>query len=156
MMKSEMFRISSEPEATSAEVAVVREGLYRFNFDATGLTRHYDVNLFVRDRAGKIRGGLLGYVWAEWLHITELWLSDECRRQGLGARLLQKAERVASLVGARGAFLSTFDFQAPAFYARHGYEVYATLPDYPPGRAEHHLRKVFEMRGDSWHLHGRG
>ena len=138
------LRISTEPDATSAEIAVVREGLHRFNFDATRLATHYDITLFVRDGRGAIRGGLLGYVWAEWLHISELWLTDECRGQGIGGRLLQKAERVASLVGARGAFLSTFDFQAPGFYAKQGYEVYATLEGYPPGHAEHHMRKVFD------------
>jgi ribosomal protein S18 acetylase RimI-like enzyme len=82
-------------------------------------------------------------VWAEWLHITEFWLAEDCRRLGLGGQLLQKAESFATLVGARGAFLSTFDFQAPEFYVRHGYEIYATLKDNPPGHAEHHLRKVF-------------
>ncbi|HSF18187.1 MAG TPA: hypothetical protein VLK65_21815 [Vicinamibacteria bacterium] len=45
--------------------------------------------------------------------------------------------------GARGAFLSTFDFQAPDFYRRFGYEVYATLPGYPPGHTDYYLRKIF-------------
>jgi hypothetical protein len=40
--------------------------------------------------------------------------------------------------------LSTFDFQAPQFYLEHGYEVFATLPDYPPGHTDYHLRKLFE------------
>lgn len=138
------LKISSEPGATSLETAIVREGLHRFNFEATGQTRHHEVTLLVRDPEGAIRGGLLGYVWAEWLHITEIWLAKECRKQGLGRQLLRRAERMAAQFGARGAFLSTFDFQAPEFYARHGYEIYATLPDYPPGHSEHHLRKLFE------------
>jgi ribosomal protein S18 acetylase RimI-like enzyme len=139
-----MFTISSEPGATSNEIALIREGIHRFNFDATGLTKVHEMTLFVRDGVGAIRGGLLGYVWAEWLHITDIWLAEECRRQGLGGQLLQRAERAASSVGARGAFLSTFDFQAPGFYLRYGYEVYATLPDYPPGHTDYHLRKIFE------------
>jgi len=143
-----MFNISSEPDATSNQIAVVREGLHRFNFDATGLNRYHEMTLFVRDGVGAIRGGLLGYVWGEWLHITEIWLAEDCRRQGLGRQLLQRAEREAASAGARGAFLSSFDFQAPAFYLGCGYEIYATLPDYPPGHTEYHLRKAFE-RADS-------
>ena len=102
------------------------------------------MTLLVRDSAGAIRGGLLGYVWAGWLHITEIWLREDCRRQGLGGQLLQQAEREAASVGARGAFLSSFDFQAPQFYLAHGYQVFAGLPDYPPGHTDYHLRKIFE------------
>ena len=82
-------RISSEPEAGPEDIAVVREGLHRFNFDATGFREVRDVTVFVRDHHGAIKGGLLGYVWGGWLHITELWLSDECRGDGLGEAAAQ-------------------------------------------------------------------
>jgi ribosomal protein S18 acetylase RimI-like enzyme len=137
------FTISSEPEAGPEEVAVVRDGLHRFNFDATGFRDVHTVTLFVRDHRGTITGGLLGYVWGGWLHITELWVSEEYRRDGLGRQLLATAESEAVSFGARGAFLSTFDFQAPEFYRRCGYEVYATHPDCPFGHADYHLRKMF-------------
>jgi GNAT superfamily N-acetyltransferase len=143
-VSSEAFAISSEPDATPAETAVVREGLHRFNFAATGLTQVHTVTLFIRDGGGGIRGGLLGYVWGEWLHITDFWVADECRRRGLGSQLLEAAEREALRVGARGAFLSTFDFQAPEFYKSRGYELFGGLPDYPPGHTDYHLRKLFK------------
>jgi len=141
--ESDIFRISSEPEAAPEDIAVVRDGLHGFNFDSTGQTEVHTVTLFVRDRLGAIRGGLLGYVWGGWLHITDLWLSAECRGNGLGRQLLKTAEREAVSYGARGAFLSTFDFQAPDFYRRYGYEVYATLPDNPRGHLDYYFRKVF-------------
>jgi GNAT superfamily N-acetyltransferase len=139
------FAISSEPEATPNEVAIVREGLHQFNFAATGLTQVNSVTLLVRDAGGAIQGGVLGYVWGEWLHITEFWLADACRGHGLGSRLLERAELEASRVGARGVFLSTFDFQAPEFYKRRGYEVYGALTGYPPGHTEYHLRKMLRV-----------
>jgi ribosomal protein S18 acetylase RimI-like enzyme len=141
--ESGTFRISSEPGAGAEDIALVRDGLHRFNFDATGQREVHEVTLFVRDHLGAIRGGLLGYVWGGWLHITDVWVSEECRRGGLGRQLLETAEREAASFGARGAFLSTFDFQAPDFYRRYGYEVYATLPDCPRGHVDFHLRKVF-------------
>ena len=144
-MNPEIVAISSEPGATSDEVAIVREGLHRFNFAATGLTQVNTVALLVRNADGAIRGGLLGYVWGEWLHITELWLADACRGSGLGSQLLDNAEREASRLGAHGAFLSTFDFQAPEFYKRRGYEVYGALTGYPPGHTEYHLKKTFKV-----------
>jgi ribosomal protein S18 acetylase RimI-like enzyme len=143
-VNSEPYVISSEPAATPAETAVVREGVNQFNFAATGLMLVHTVTLLIRDAAGKVRGGLLGYVWAEWLHITDLWMEAECRRRGLGSQLLEQAEREAARVGARGAFLSTFDFQAPEFYKSRGYEVFGMLTGYPPGHTDYHLRKLFK------------
>jgi len=141
--ESGTLRVSSEPGAGPEDIALVRDGLHRYNFDATGFTDVQTVMLFARDHLGSIKGGLLGHVWGGWLHITELWVSEECRRNGLGRQLLTRAEREAWSAGARGAFLSTFDFQAPGFYRRCGYEVYATLPDYPSGHVDYHFRKVF-------------
>lgn len=142
-MSSETFTISSEPSATPDEAAVVRDGIYQFNFRATGMTEIQTIALFVRDGARGIRGGLLGYIWGGWLHVTDLWISKECRRRGLGGQLLARAEREAVSWGAHGVFLSTFDFQAPDFYLGRGYEVFATLQDYPLGHTDYHLRKVF-------------
>jgi ribosomal protein S18 acetylase RimI-like enzyme len=139
--ESNDFSISSEPGATPEDVAAIREALHRYNFSATELTEHHDVALLARDRQGIIKGGLLGYVWGGWLHITDLWVAEDCRRRGLGRELLERAEREASACGARGVFLSTFDFQAPDFYRRYGYEVYATLANYPPGHTHYHMRK---------------
>jgi len=143
-VSSAVFTISSEPSATADETTVVRDGLHRFNFDTTGRTQYQDITLFVRDGARAIRGGLLGYVWGEWLHVTDLWVAEECRKRGLGGQLLARAEREAAAFGARGAFLSTFDFQAPDFYRARGYEVYGALRDYPPGHTEYHLRKMLQ------------
>jgi len=140
-----MVTITSDPNARPEETAIVREGLHQFNFDTTGRAQYQDITLFIRDAAGAVRGGLLGYVWAEWLHITHLWVAENYRGRGLGGRLLARAESEATALGARGAFLSTFDFQAPGFYRARGYEMYGTLHDYPPGHAEHHLRKMFSM-----------
>ena len=140
-MNSEALAIFSQPDAMAHDLATVREGLHQFNFTATGLTQVTTVALFVRDADGAIHGGLLGYVWGDWLHITELWLADACRGHGLGSELLARAEAEAVRAGARGVFLSTFDFQAPEFYKSRGYEVYGELAGYPPGHTEYHLRK---------------
>ncbi len=148
-MSSGSFSVASEPGATADDVAVVRDGLHEYNFVVTRLRDVRTITLLVRDGRGAVRGGLLGYVWAEWLHITELWLAEECRGRGLGSELLETAEREAGAWGARGAFLSTFDFQAPAFYRRHGYEVYGTLTDCPPGHTDYQMRKLFSPRDRS-------
>lgn len=142
-MSSETFTIASEPSATPEETQLIREAVYRFNFEATGRPDYHDIALLVRDPAGQIKGGLLGYVWADWLHVTDVWVAEPCRGRGLGGRLLAQAEQEAASLGAKGAFLSTFDFQAPGFYRARGYEVRASFADYPPGHTDYHLWKVF-------------
>lgn len=142
-MESGTVSISSEPDASRSDADVVRMGVNRFNMNATGMAFVRDIALFVRDPAGTIEGGLLGYVWAEWLHITELWVSEAYRGRGFGGRLLAMAEQEAAACGARGALLNTFDFQAPEFYRARGYEALATLGGYPPGHTDYHMRKRF-------------
>jgi hypothetical protein len=39
--------------------------------------------------------------------------------------------------------LTTFDFQAPEFYAKHGFHTLAIVDDYPDGHASLLLQKVF-------------
>lgn len=141
MPKADDLVVSSEPDANPADVGQVRRGLHGYNAHETGLEAQQLVNLFVRDKAGEIRGGLLGYRWGGWLHLTHLWVAEPYRGRGLGRRLLETAEQEAMDTGAQGCFATAFDFQSPDFYRRLGYEVYAELPDYPPGHTTYHLRK---------------
>lgn len=84
----------------------------------------------------------MGHTWTTWLHVTYLWVDDRTRGTGLGSRLLAEAERVAREErGCHAARLETWDFQAPGFYKKQGYEVVCVIPDYPPGITEYTLTK---------------
>ena len=65
------------------------------------------------------------------------------RGRGLGGRLLAAAEQEAVRRGCVGALLDPHDFQAPAFYYKHGYELFGTLTDLPPGHVRYYLAKRF-------------
>ncbi|MFE6197965.1 GNAT family N-acetyltransferase [Streptomyces sp. NPDC057838] len=97
----------------------------------------------VNDSDGELAGGLVGHTWATWLHVTYLWVDERHRGRGLGARLLARAEHTAARERAcRSSRLETWDFQAPRFYQKQGYEVVCVVPDYPPGITEYTLVKA--------------
>jgi len=55
--------------------------------------------------------------------------------------VLQAIETEGRARGCRWAEVSTFDFQAPDFYRKAGYEQYGVKRDYPPGHANYLFRK---------------
>jgi GNAT superfamily N-acetyltransferase len=107
------------------------------------------VALALRDADSVIVGGLYGATMWSWLMIDGLWVAEALRGQGLGRRLLLAAEDLAVRRGCRGSWLGTFDFQARAFYERHGYAVFAELPGFPPGHTHLHLWKSLTPGGAS-------
>ena len=113
------------------------------NMELTGFRQWWHVAFSERDESGGLAGGIFGYVWADWLHVVTLWVRADRRGRGLGQALLRRAEEFARGKGCRAAYLSTFDFQAPALYARNGYRVIGRLADYPMGHTHFFLQKDF-------------
>jgi GNAT superfamily N-acetyltransferase len=66
----------------------------------------------------------------------------EDRGAGLGARLLEEFEAEARSRGCRRVFVTSFTFQAPGFYERHGYrEIFPWEAVPTDGEADVHFRK---------------
>ena len=84
---------------------------------------------------------LIGETFGNWLMIKYLWVSGELRGTGIGSELLKLAEEEALSRGARYVFVDTFDFQAPAFYEKHGYQQVFALSDYPCTGSRHYYTK---------------
>lgn len=100
------------------------------------------LEVWALDREGALAGGLTGRTWAYWLHVDLLWVDARHRGSGLGSRLLAEAERTARTERAcTRSRLETWDFQAPEFYRKHGYEEIGRVEDYPPGVTEFILTK---------------
>lgn len=102
--------------------------------------------LFVRhDQTDAVVGGLHGRILYGWLFIELLVVPEQARGQRMGSQLLDMAEDLARERGCVGVWLDTFDFQAPEFYRKQGYEQFGELDDYPPG----HQRLFFKKRLDA-------
>jgi ribosomal protein S18 acetylase RimI-like enzyme len=108
----------------------------------TPAERDVPLHVWALDGVGDLAGGLVGHTWTTWLHVAYLWVDDRHRGAGLGTRLLAQAERTAVVDrGCTACRLETWDFQAPGFYRKQGYEVVCVIPDYPPGITEYTLVK---------------
>ncbi|MGH7102673.1 MAG: GNAT family N-acetyltransferase [Acetobacteraceae bacterium] len=92
---------------------------------------------------GSVLGGLAGEVVYGWLSIQALFVPARLRRQGIGARLLGRAEAEARQRGLSGMVVNTFSFQARPFYERMGFAHFGTLEDCPPGYRCFYLSKRF-------------
>jgi GNAT superfamily N-acetyltransferase len=137
------FDIRLENNAATEIHAAVRQGI-RESDPADLPPRHSDYQplyLSLRESDLQIVGGLYGNTLWSWLLIDGLWVAEAHRGRGLGGALLGEAEAIATRRGCRGAWLGTFDFQARAFYERHGYTVFSELDGFPPGHTHFHLRK---------------
>ena len=70
--------------------------------------------------------------WRE-TYVELLWLSEAARGAGLGAQLVEEAERRAQRHGSRLIHLNTYSFQAPGFYEAQGYRRFGAVSGSPRG-----------------------
>ena len=139
MMSASEFVITTEP--TPEQVQYLEDRIYEFNSGATGITDGEWLAIFVTDGQGRIVAGICGNTWGGCFEIRQFWVEEARRKQGLGTRLLGAAENEARRRGCRQVLLMTFTFQAPAFYAKHGFEAVAVVDDHPRGHKNLLLRK---------------
>lgn len=102
------------------DVEAIGRGLAAFNRRHAGDDGHRPLALLLRDPAGALVGGLVADTYWGWLHVDLLWVREDLRGRGHGARLLAAAEAEAVRRGCTRAHLDTFAFQAPAFYEKRG------------------------------------
>lgn len=126
-------------EPTDEEVRSGALGLQlrQFNYTHIGeYPQQHNIRFNAKDEqaAEPLVGGIRAFVFMGWLDVEVLWVAQPARGAGLGSRLLKQTENRAQTLGASNARLTTFDWQAEVFYARHGYTVFARMDNYFRGR----------------------
>jgi len=136
-------------EPTPQDVEYLEDRVYEHNAGVTGIADGQLLAFLVRDDSGRIVAGICGNTWGGGCEIRQFWVEESQRRRGLGTRLFQAAEQEARRRGCTQMLLMTFSFQAPAFYARNGFEVLATIADHPRGHRNFLMRRRLERADPS-------
>jgi GNAT superfamily N-acetyltransferase len=91
--------------------------LDQFNSAATATVRPAEgLSVKVIDGDGELAAGATGWSWGIAAGISKMWVRADSRRQGLGVQLLTAFELEAKSRGCSRVFVTSFSFQAPAFY----------------------------------------
>ena len=107
--------------------------LLRYNEAHAGPRNAERFVLAVRAPGGALLGGLAAMYGWNGMFVDYLWVHESLRGRGIGTELLRQAESALRERGGEIVFLSTYSFQAPAFYEKLGYTAFGTLEGMPPG-----------------------
>ena len=109
---------------------------------AEGVAPSRELTVQILDDSGELAAGMSGWTWGVAAGIGLTWVRDGARGDGLGARLLREFEAEARARGCSHVFVTSFTFQAPGFYERHGYREIFRWEGLPtPDAADVHFRK---------------
>lgn len=137
-------RLEVVGKTSEEEKTYICRGLFQYNVDATAgvLTKPgISIELFLKDDAGQVMGGILCDTFSYCVYIDVLWVDERLRGQGYGEDLMTAAEKIARENGCTFAHTTTFSYQAPDFYQRMGYQIFGEIDDYPNGIKQYFLKK---------------
>ncbi len=126
--------------------AEIRETLWQrikaFNELYFGQRTDHPFSLTIRDENSKIIAGLNGLIFLDHARVEFTWVDEPYRGQGLGRQLFQKLEVYCRSKGCKVIQLYTFDFQAPTFYEKMGFDFIGSVSEWTCGRDCYFMRKI--------------
>ena len=125
-----MLTLTDEPDPRLE--AVLEDGLAEYNEEMSRLRDWRPLAVAVHDPdTGALAGGVLGRTSMGLFFLDLFYLPKALRGGGIGSRALRMAEEEAARRGCTAATLVTVNFQAPEFYARHGWQEFGRIASAP-------------------------
>ena len=98
---------------------------------------------FVAEDEGKIAGVIVGRAYYNEVHIGDLIVGKDYRKEGVGSKLVAAVENAYKGKGYDKIALTTFGFQAPEFYKKLGYELEYVRKDSDPKLSKYfYLKRI--------------
>lgn len=125
-MSNIQYSIENSPDASDDKV--IRNGIVDFNAQIIKeKSSHFSV--FAKD-GDQIIGGALIWEHSDALYIDVLWCNEQYRKQGIGSKIITMIDDLAKNKRLPKIFVDTYEFQAQAFYEKHGFYCIGTIPKY--------------------------
>ena len=101
---------------------LINEGFTKYD-KAFDLSPNYKEFSFIAKENGEIAGILTGKCLHDEVKISDLIVTEKFRKNGIGSKLLKSVEEYFSDKNYTSISLTTYDFQAPKFYEKCGFEL---------------------------------
>jgi len=94
---------------------------------------------FIAEDNGAVIGFASGLTNHKWFYLSDMWVREDFRRQGLGAKLLKMLEDKVKSVGIEHIYTWTTGFINPKFYEKQGYRVFTVFEDFCEVKGYHKI-----------------
>ncbi|MEH6943773.1 GNAT family N-acetyltransferase [Bacillus sp. JJ722] len=131
-------------EINNKDKKYINDEIYKFNLkhfpvDLGG--RYEEINLFLKDENGIVRGGILSEVCWNWLELYTFIIDEDLRKSGYGTTLLLELEKIALEKKCDFIKVDTLSFQALEFYKKNGYRVFGSIDNVGRDYKHYYLKK---------------
>ena len=125
------------------QVEDIEERLEDFDESYITYKMNGEIHIGIEDD-GKLVAGLNAYITNfKILYVSTVFVDEEYRRKGLGARLMREMEKRVAAMGVNMIRLDTYDWQGKEFYETLGYECVGHYDNKEDGFSEYfYLKKL--------------
>jgi ribosomal protein S18 acetylase RimI-like enzyme len=142
-------------EPCSEQISEILDGLNSFGLEQIGGESPARIAVVCERQNHYVIGGVIGHSIRQRFYLTQLWVSEEYRSNGLGSELMARMEAIARQRGCRDIVVDALNKAAVSFYERLGYRVYAVNPNYIQGFDWHFLAKEIQSNSSLQPTSGR-
>jgi ribosomal protein S18 acetylase RimI-like enzyme len=117
------YKILYEPNPHPDDIQLLNNGIAENTKQKKEMKPLDFFAFFIRDENEKIVGGCAGDNMYGCLYVGQLWVAEQLRGQGYGAKLMHEAETLAKKSECSFMAVNTFDWEALDFYKKLGFYV---------------------------------
>ncbi|MFJ8067123.1 GNAT family N-acetyltransferase [Psychrobacillus sp. NPDC096426] len=131
-------------ELNKKDKQYIDDELYKFNlnhFPVDLRGKYEEINVFLKEENGIVRGGILAEVCWNWLEIHTFMIDEDIRKLGYGTTLLLELEKIALEKDCDFIKVDTLSFQALGFYEKNGYQVFGSINNVGRDYTHYYLKK---------------